>query len=230
MATVKSISANDMNWLLDKVKQYDKSIKIHSIIEIFLTILDVIFCLLTLLYVNLLITFAVTSLLCGGVAGSRAVLVLRLKRLLDMLRLPATLGLTYVIARKKRNEFMESIKIRNWVIAILNAIAIVFGVVMVFVEPSAITNNIEAVICGLGALLGVNIAIPCFNNAKVSQEELEAKQQKTLEKQAIARVRAEQKAQEKELVEAEKQKIVIEQEQAKAQAEAEAKAQATSTN
>lgn len=106
---------------------------------------------------------------------------------------------------------MESIKIRNWIIAGLNVIAIVFGVVMVFVEPNAITNNIEAVICGLGALLGVNIAIPCFNNAKVSQEEIEAKQQKALEKQALARVRAEQKAQEKELVEAEKQKIVEEQ-------------------
>ena len=42
--------------------------------------------------------------------------------------------------------------------------------------------------------------------------------QKALEKQALARVRAEQKAQEKELVEAEKQKIVEEQAQAEAQA------------
>ena len=174
MVKIKTISAMDMEWLLDKIKKYDKSVKIHSIIEIILTILDVLFCILTLFYVGLLTTFVITSLLCGGVAGSRTIMILRMKRLLDLLKLPATLGLTYVIARKKRSEFMESIKIRNWIIAGLNVIAIVFGVVMVFVEPNAITNNIEAVICGLGALLGVNIAIPCFNNAKVIQEEIEA--------------------------------------------------------
>lgn len=114
---------------------------------------------------------------------------------------------------------MQNIKMRNWIIAILNVVAVIFGLVMVFVQPNAITDNIQAVICGLGALLGVNVAIPCFNNAKKTEEETaiaeQKKQEKELEKEAKARVKAEQKAHSKELIESEKEKIKNEQREIK---------------
>lgn len=215
----KNISSADWDYILSKIKQYDKSIKIHTILELILTVLDIIFCLITLFYISFAFVFAITSLVCGGVAGSRAMLVLRLGRILEAFKVPATIGIAYVITRKKRSEFMQNIKVRNWVIAILDVVAVVFGIVMVFVQPNAITDNIQAIICGIGALLGVNVAIPCFNNAKKTDEEIalteEKRAEKQLEKEAKARVKAEQKAQSQELINAEKEKIKNEQQETK---------------
>lgn len=109
-----------------------------------------------------------------------------------------------------------NVKIRNWVIAILDLIAVVFGVAMVFIEPSVLTANIELVICGIGSLLGVNIAIPCFNNAKRSETEIAekkaVKEGKVLLKQAKAREKEREAAEKKARLDAEVANIKKEQE------------------
>lgn len=109
-----------------------------------------------------------------------------------------------------------NIKIKNWVIAGIDLIAVLFGVAMVFIEPSVLTSNIEAVICGVGSLLGVNIVIPCFNNAKKTETEIaekkSVKEGKALLKQAKVRAKEKAAAEKKALLDAEVANIKKEQE------------------
>lgn len=185
--------------------------------------LDIVFLTLDIIFLVLIIVFTTTTIIFPALSGInssfRFVQSLRFQKLQKALRPLTMAGVAYIVARKKRSEFMSNIKIRNWIIAGLNAVAVVLGVVLVFVEPNAITDNIEAVICGVGALLGVNIAIPCFNNAKTTEEEkaeiAKNKELKLAQKQAKAKL----KEQNKLLLEQETQKIMEEQEQAKASEE-----------
>lgn len=206
--------------LLDRLEQldkrYQKEQKIYNIAGIILAVLDVLCGLLSLFYSAMLVTAVVASVLCGTVWGTRTVQVLKVKQLIKSLKLLVIPGLGYIATRKKRGDLFMNIKIKNWIIAGLDLAALVFGIVMVFVEPTIITANIEAVICGIGSLLGVNIVIPCFNNAKKSETEVAEKQAikegKALLKQAEARVKEKQTAEHQALVSAEVASIKQEQE------------------
>lgn len=206
--------------LLDRLdaidKRYQKEQKVYNIAGIILSILDIVFGLLSLFYSALLITAVVASVLCGTVWGARTVQVMKIRQLIKNLKLIAAPGFVYIATRKKRGDLFMNIKIRNWVIAVLDLVAVVFGVAMVFIEPSALTANIELVICGVGSLLGVNIAIPCFNNAKRSETEIaekkSVKEGKILLKQAKAREKEREAAEKKARLDAEVANIKKEQE------------------
>ena len=206
--------------LLDRLdaidKRYQKEQKVYNVAGIILSILDIAFGLLSLFYSALLITAVVASVLCGTVWGARTVQVMKIRQLIKNLKLIAVPGVVYIATRKKRGDLFMNVKIRNWVIAILDLIAVVFGVAMVFIEPSVLTANIELVICGIGSLLGVNIAIPCFNNAKRSETEIAekkaVKEGKVLLKQAKAREKEREAAEKKARLDAEVANIKKEQE------------------
>lgn len=206
--------------LLDRLEaldqHYQKEQKLYNIAGIVLSLLDIIFGLLSLFYSALLITAVVTSVLCGTVWGTRTIQVMKVRQLIKNLKILAIPGFVYIVTRKKRGDLFMNIKIKNWIVAGLDLAALVFAIVMVFIEPTVITSNIEVVICGLGSLLGVNIAIPCFNNAKKSETEVAEKQAvkkgKALLKQAKARVKEKQTAEHQALVNAEVAHIKQEQE------------------
>lgn len=206
--------------LLDRLEaldqRYQKEQQLYNIAGIVLSLLDIIFGLLSLFYSALLITAVVASVLCGTVWGARTVQVMKIRQLIQNLKILAIPGFVYIATRKKRGDLFMNIKIKNWIVAGLDLAALVFAIVMVFIEPTVITSNIEVVICGLGSLLGVNIAIPCFNNAKKSEIEVAEKQAvkkgKALLKQAKARVKEKQTAEHQALVNAEVAHIKQEQE------------------
>ena len=200
-----------IEWAINELKKANGKYKTKFIDIIFLS-LDIFFLLLIIFFTTTTILFPMLS---GVNSVFRFVQSIRFQKLQNALKPLTMVGIAYIIARKKRSEFMTNIKIRNWIIAGLNAVAIIMGVVLVFVEPNAITDNIIAVIMGLAGLLGVNIAIPCFNNAKTTeQEKLEIAKKKEL-KLAQKQAKAKLKEQNKLLLEQETQKIIEEQEQAK---------------
>ena len=206
--------------LLDRLEaldqRYQKEQQVYNIAGIILSLLDIIFGLLSLFYSALLITAVVASVLCGTVWGARTVQAMKIRQLIKNLKILVIPGFVYIATRKKRGALFMNIKIKNWLVAGLDLAALVFAIVMVFIEPTVITSNIEVVICGLGSLLGVNIAIPCFNNAKKSETEVAEKQAvkkgKALLKQAKARVKEKQTAEHQALVNAEVAHIKQEQE------------------
>lgn len=206
--------------LLDRLdtldKRYQKEQKLYNVAGIILSILDILFGLLSLFYSAMLVTAVVASVLCGTIWGTRTVQVMKLRQLVKNLKLLAVPGFAYIATRKKRGDLFMNIKIKNWIIAGLDLAALIFGIVMVFVEPTVITSNIEAVICGVGSLLGVNIAIPCFNNARKSETELAEKKAvkdgKALLKQAEARAKEKEAAAKQALIDAEVANIKKEQE------------------
>lgn len=206
--------------LLDRLEaldqHYQKEQKLYNIAGIVLSLLDIIFGLLSLFYSALLITAVVTSVLCGTVWGARTIQVMKVRQLIKNLKILAIPGFVYIVTRRKRGDLFMNIKIKNWIVAGLDLAALILAIVMVFIEPTVITSNIEVVICGLGSLLGVNIAIPCFNNAKKSETEVAEKQAvkkgKALLKQAKARVKEKQTAEHQALVNAEVAHIKQEQE------------------
>lgn len=213
-----------IDWAIEKVNKYKKNEKIYNTSAIIFFILDFVCFFISIAYISTMAISLFASLLCKTVWGARTIQVVKISKLAQALKFLTAPSIAYIAVRKKRSEFMTNIKIKNWVVAILNAVALVFGVVMVFVEPSILTQNIELVICGLGSLLGVNIAIPCFNNAKKTQEEIDAKnlakENKKLEKEAIARIKANATENDKILIEEEIAKIKKEQEeQAQSQVE-----------
>ena len=202
---------------LDKLdKRYQKEQKLYNVAGIILAILDILFGLLSLFYSAMLVTAVVASVLCGTVWGARTLQVMKLRQLVKNLKLLAVPGFVYIATRKKRGDLFMNIKIKNWIVAGLDLAALIFGIVMVFVEPTVITSNIEAVICGVGSLLGVNIAIPCFNNAKKSETEIAEKKAvkdgKALLKQAEARAKEKEAAAKQALIDAEVANIKKEQE------------------
>ena len=186
-----------IDWALNKIQSSSKNLKYFNLTAIVLTLFDVICSIVTLIYATMTITSIVSSILCGSAWSTRAMQIMRMQKLIDALKYPAMFGLAYIITRKRRSEFMQNIKVRNWIIAGLNAAAIILGVVLVFVEPNVITDNVELVITGLGALLGVNIAIPCFNNAKTTEEEKTENAEKKKIKQAVKQAKANLKEQAK---------------------------------
>lgn len=202
---------------LDKLdKRYQKEQKLYNVAGIILSILDILFGLLSLFYSAMLVTAVVASVLCGTIWGTRTVQVMKLRQLVKNLKLLAVPGFAYIATRKKRGDLFMNIKIKNWIIAGLDLAAIIFGIVMVFVEPTIFTENIATTICGVGSLLGVNIAIPCFNNARKSETELAEKKAvkdgKALLKQAEARAKEKEAAEKKAKLEAEVANIKREQE------------------
>lgn len=187
-----------IDWAIQRIQDFEKEKKLYNLSAIILSILDVICGVIALFYVGMLATSVVASILCGTVWGARTLQVIKVEKLAQALKALSVPSLMYLATRKKRGELMNNIKIKNWIIAGLNVAAVITGVVLVFVQPNAITNNIEAVITGLGALLGVNVAIPCFNNAKVTEEEKAAKavakQEKIAKKEAKIAIKKEQQA------------------------------------
>ena len=187
-----------IDWALDKIQKHNNNLKYFNWSAIILTAIDIVATIIHWVYATLTVTTFLTSILCGSAWTSRAVQILRMKKLVEALRYPAMLGLAYILTRKKRSEYMQNIKLKNIIIAGVNVLATLLGIILVFVEPNAITSNIEAVIIGVGALLGVNVAIPCFNNAKVSEEEAieraEIKNLKIAKKQAKANLKAQEMA------------------------------------
>lgn len=187
-----------IDWAIQKIQDFEKEKKIYNLSAIILSVLDVVCGLITLFYVGMLATSIAASILCGTVWGARTIQVVKVEKLAQSLKVLTVPSLMYLATRKKRGEIMSNIKIKNWIVAGLNVAAIIVGVILVFVEPNTLTNNIELVITGLGALLGVNIAIPCFNNAKVTAEEKTnialAKEAKQAKKEAKAALKKEQQA------------------------------------
>ena len=206
--------------LLDRLEaldqRYQKEQKLYNIAGIILSLLDIIFGLLSLFYGALLITAVVASVLCGTVWGARTVQVMKIRQLIKNLKVLAVPGFVYIATRKKRGDLFMNIKIKNWIVAGLDLAAIIFGVVMVFVEPTIFTENIATTICGLGSLLGVNIAIPCFNNARKSETEVAEKKaikdSKAVLKEAKARAKEKEAAEKKAKLDAEVANIKREQE------------------
>lgn len=206
--------------LLDRLEaldqRYQKEQKLYNIAGVILSLLDVIFGLLSLFYGALLITAVVASVLCGTVWGARTVQVMKIRQLIKNLKVFAGPGAVYIVTRKKRGDLFMNIKIKNWIIAGLDLAAIIFGIVMVFVKPTIFTENIATTICSLGSLLGVNIAIPCFNDAHSSEaaiaEKKAAKEGKALLKEAKARAKEREAAEKKAILDAEVANIKKEQE------------------
>lgn len=177
-----------IDWAIQKIQDFEKEKKLYNWSAIILSLLDVICGIIALFYVGMLATSVIASILCGSVWGARTIQVVKVEKLAQALKTLTVPSLMYLATRKKRGEIMNNIKIKNWIIAGVDVAAIIVGVVLAFIEPNALTDNIVAVITGLGALLGVNVAIPCFNNAKVTAEEKEqiavAKQAKVAKKEA----------------------------------------------
>lgn len=188
-----------IEWAIQRLQDYEREKKLYNLSAIVLSVLDVLCGVITIFYAGMLMTSVVASILCGTVWGARFIQLVKAERLAKALKLLSMPSLAYLATRKKRGEIMKNIKIKNWIIAILNVLAVIVGVVLMFVEPNIITDNIVAVITGIGALLGVNVAIPCFNNAKVSDEDkakaAENKKLKIAKKEAKAIIKEEQKAQ-----------------------------------
>lgn len=216
MSSTTVLVENLLDRLEEMDRRYQKEQKIYNVAGIVLSLLDILFGLLSLFYSALLITAVVASLLCGTVWGTRTVQVMKVRQLIKNLKLVAVPGFVYIATRKKRGDLFMNIKIKNWVIAGIDLIAVLFGVAMVFIEPSVLTSNIEAVICGIGSLLGVNIVIPCFNNAKKTETEIaekkSVKEGKALLKQAKVRAKEKAAAEKKALLDAEVANIKKEQE------------------
>ena len=185
-----------IEWAIQKLQDYENEKKLYNLSAIILSVLDVACGIITIFYAGMMMTSIMASILCGTVWGARFIQLAKAERLAKALKLLSAPSIAYLAARKRRSEIMSNIKIKNWIIAIVNIAAAIFGVVMVFVEPSVLTSNIEAVIIGVGSLLGVNVAIPCFNNAKVSEEEKQAaakaKQVKVAQKEAKAQLKKEE--------------------------------------
>lgn len=213
-----------IDWALEKIKKFKRNEKIYNTSAIIFLILDFVCYFISIAYVSTVAISLIASIFCKTVWGARTIQLIKISRLATALKILTAPSLAYITVRKKRSEFMNNIKVQNWVVAILNIVAVIAGIVFVFVEPSALTENIEAVICGLGTLLGVNVAIPCFNNAKKSEEDLANQKAKENRKLAVKKVKAEQKELEKKLINEELQKI--EQEQ-KEKAEATTETQTT---
>lgn len=188
-----------IDWAIQKLQDYENEKKLYNLSAITLSILDVLCGIISIFYAGMMATSIVASILCGTVWGARYIQLVKARNLAKALRLLSVPSIAYLAARKRRGELMRNIKIKNWIVAGLNIAAVIVGIVLVFVEPNIITENIEAVICGLGSLLGVNVAIPCFNNAKVTAEEkaekVANKQLKLAKKEAKAALKAEQEAQ-----------------------------------
>lgn len=188
-----------IEWAIQKLQDYEREKKLYNLSAIVLSVLDVLCGVITIFYAGMMMTSIVASILCGTVWGARFIQLVKAERLAKALKLLSMPSLAYLATRKKRGEIMKNIKIKNWIIAILNVLAVIVGVVLMFIEPNIITDNIVAVITGIGALLGVNVAIPCFNNAKVTAEDkvkaAETKKLKVAKKEAKAQIKKEQKAQ-----------------------------------
>lgn len=216
MSSTTVLVENLLDRLEEMDRRYQKEQKIYNVAGIVLSLLDILFGLLSLFYSALLVTAVVASVLCGTVWGARTVQVMKVRQLIKNLKLVAVPGFVYIATRKKRGDLFMNIKIKNWVIAGIDLIAVLFGVAMVFIEPSVLTSNIEAVICGIGSLLGVNIVIPCFNNAKKTETEIaekkSVKEGKALLKQAKVRAKEKAAAEKKALLDAEVANIKKEQE------------------
>ena len=216
MSSTTVLVENLLDRLEELDKRYQKERKIYSTVGIILSLFDVIFGIISLFYSAMLVTAVVASVLCGTVWGARTIQVLKIRQLTKNLKLIAAPSIAYIATRKKRGDLFMNIKIKNWVIAGLDLAALILGIVLAFVEPSIITENIETVICTVSSLLGVNIAIPCFNNAKKSQAEIDAKkaakQEKATLKQAIVRAKEKATAEKQALIDAEVANIKKEQE------------------
>lgn len=188
-----------IEWAIQKLQDYEKEKKLYNLSAIILSVLDVLCGVIAIFYAGMMATSIVASILCGTVWGARFIQLVKAERLAKALKLLSVPSLAYLATRKKRGEIMKNIKIKNWIIAILNVLAVIVGVVLMFIEPNIITDNIVAVITSIGALLGVNVAIPCFNNAKVSEADkikaAESKRLKIAKKEAKAIIKEEQKAQ-----------------------------------
>lgn len=188
-----------INWALDELQKEKKNSKIYTIIAFSLSILDVVFVVLTSVYALGKCTLGIMSILSSGAWITKYAKIFKIEKIIKALKYPAMFGFAYILTRKRRSEFMQNIKIKNWIIAGLNILAIIVGVILVFVEPNVITDNIIAFIMTLSGLLGVNIAIPCFNNAKVTeQEKLENSEKRKLreiKKEAKLNIKAEKESQ-----------------------------------
>ena len=188
-----------INWAIQKLQDYEHEKKLYNLSAIILSILDVICGVTAIFYAGMMVTSIVASILCGTVWGARYIQLVKARNLAKALKLLSVPSMAYLATRKKRGEIMKNIKIKNWIVAALNVVAVVLGIVLMFIEPNIITDNIVAVISGVGALLGVNVAIPCFNNAKVTEEDKAqkeaSKQLKQSKKEAKVLLKKEQKAQ-----------------------------------
>lgn len=216
MSSTTVLVENLLDRLEELDKRYQKERKVYTIVGIILSLFDVVFGIISLFYSAMVVTAVVASVLCGTVWGARTVQVLKIRQLTKNLKLIAAPSMAYIATRKKRGDLFMNIKIRNWIIAGLDLAALILSIVLVFVAPSVITENIETVICTVGSLLGVNIAIPCFNDAKKSQAEIDAKkaakQEKATLKQAVARAKERATAEKQALIDAEVANIKKEQE------------------
>lgn len=188
-----------IEWAIQRLQDYEREKKLYNLSAIILSVLDVLCGVIAIFYAGMMATSIVASILCGTVWGARFIQLVKAERLAKALKLLSVPSLAYLATRKKRGEIMKNIKIKNWIVAILNVLSVITGVVLVFIEPNIITDNIVAVITGIGALLGVNVAIPCFNNAKVTEEDkakaAETKKLKDAKIKAKAIIKEEQKAQ-----------------------------------
>ena len=188
-----------INWAIQKLQDYEHEKKIYNLSAIILSILDVLCGVIALFQTAMVLTSIFASILCGTVWGARYIQLVKARNLAKALKMLSVPSLAYLATRKRRGEIMKNIKIKNWIIAGLNVAAVVLGIVLMFIEPNIITDNIEIVITGIGGLLGVNVAIPCFNNAKVTEEEknkiAQNKQLKLAKKEAVLLLKEEQKAQ-----------------------------------
>lgn len=188
-----------IDWAIQKLQDYEHEKKIYNLSAIILSILDVLCGVIALFQTAMVLTSIFASILCGTVWGARYIQLVKARNLAKALKMLSVPSLAYLATRKRRGEIMKNIKIKNWIIAGLNVAAVVLGIVLMFIEPNIITDNIEIVITGIGGLLGVNVAIPCFNNAKVTEEEknkiAQNKQLKLAKKEAVLLLKEEQKAQ-----------------------------------
>ena len=99
--------------LLDRLeeidKRYQKEQKIYNVAGIVLSLLDILFGLLSLFYSALLVTAVVASVLCGTVWGARTVQVMKVRQLIKNLKLVAAPGFVYIATRKKRGDLFMKI-------------------------------------------------------------------------------------------------------------------------
>lgn len=187
-----------IDWAIQRLQDYEREKNLYNLSAIILSILDVLCGVITIFYTGMLATSIVASILCGTVWGARFIQLVKAERLAKALKILSVPSLAYLVTRKRRGEIMKNIKIKNWIIAGLNVVAAILGLVLTIIEPNIITDNIATVIGGISALLGVNI-VPCFNNAKVTEEEktqaTQSKQLKLAKKEAKLQLKEEQKAQ-----------------------------------
>lgn len=187
-----------IEWAIEKLQDYEREKKLYNLSAIILSILDVLCGFIAIFYSGMMATSIIASILCGSVWSGRFIQLVKAERLAKSLKLLSMPSLAYLAVRKRRGEFMKNIKIKNWIVAGLNVAALIVGFVLAFVEPNVLTDNIVTVITSMGALLGVNIGIPCFNNAhKTAEEKAQAKATKEFklaQKQAKAELKKEKKA------------------------------------